>query len=91
MNTKNKTTLTIRVDRKTKADAKMVLSGMGMDMSTAINVFLKQVITDKGLPFTPSALSPLDKATKQAEADLAAGRVHHYSNFDDYQEGMDRL
>ncbi len=46
--------LCIRVDDKVKAKAEKVFSDLGMSMSTAITVFLKQSIRCKGLPFTPT-------------------------------------
>lgn len=48
------TTLNIRIDKKTKSSAFKVLSSIGLDMSSAIKVFLNQVIIEKGLPFKPS-------------------------------------
>lgn len=41
----------VRVDEDVKKQAVAILQGIGMDMSTAINVFLRQVIADNGLPF----------------------------------------
>lgn len=48
------TTLNIRIDEKTKSHAFKVLSKVGFDMSSAIKVFLSQVIIEGGLPFTPT-------------------------------------
>ncbi len=47
-------TLHIRIDKNTKARASKTLACIGMDMTTAIKVFLNQVIVDEGLPFTPN-------------------------------------
>ncbi|WP_155828568.1 hypothetical protein [Schleiferilactobacillus shenzhenensis] len=33
----------------------------------------------------------LDEVTQRAEADVAAGRVHSYAGFADYQKAMDNL
>ncbi len=48
------TTINIRIDEITKNEANQTLSKMGMDMSTAIKIFLNQIILEGGLPFTPS-------------------------------------
>jgi DNA-damage-inducible protein J len=48
------TTLNVRIEEKTKHQAAKVLDKMGLDMSSAIKIFLKQVIKDDGLPFIPS-------------------------------------
>ena len=44
-------TIQIRIDEKTKHDARNILEKLGLDLSTAIKIFLKQVKVRKGLPF----------------------------------------
>lgn len=44
----------VRVDEDVKSQAVAVLNELGMDTSTAINVFLRQVIAENGLPFQPT-------------------------------------
>jgi len=51
--TGNMTTLNVRVDEKIKTKAMEILSSRGLNLSTGINVFLRQVIEEKGLPFIP--------------------------------------
>lgn len=48
------TTLNIRIDQNIKTKANKTLSSLGLDMSTAVKLFLNQVITENGLPFTPT-------------------------------------
>lgn len=48
------TTLNIRIEQNIKNKANKTLSSLGIDMSTAIKMFLNQVITENGLPFTPT-------------------------------------
>ena len=43
--------INIQVDSNVKKDATMVLTDLGLSMSSAINLFLKQVIKKNGLPF----------------------------------------
>lgn len=45
------TTLQIRIDEKTKKDAKKVFDKVGLDMSSAIKVYLNQVVITQGIPF----------------------------------------
>ena len=47
-------TINIRVEEMVKSKAGKTLANLGMDMSTAIKIFLNQVIIEDGLPFTPS-------------------------------------
>lgn len=44
-------TIQIRIDEKTKKSAKKVLDKIGMDMSSAVKVYLKQIVITQGLPF----------------------------------------
>lgn len=46
--------LNVRVEEKTKREARKALADIGLDMSAAVNIFLKQVVTERGLPFTPT-------------------------------------
>ena len=46
--------VTIRLDDDLKREADALLSDLGMTLSGAVNVFLRQCIRDGGLPFTPS-------------------------------------
>ena len=48
----NKTSaINIQVDSNVKKEATMVLTDLGLSMSSAINLFLKQVVKKNGLPF----------------------------------------
>ena len=50
MITKNNEQIQIRIDAKTKNEAKKVLAGLGMDMSSAVKIFFRQVINTKNFP-----------------------------------------
>ncbi|HFS5495290.1 TPA: type II toxin-antitoxin system RelB/DinJ family antitoxin [Streptococcus pneumoniae] len=43
--------ISIRLDSEVKEQAQQVFSNLGMDMTTAINIFLRQAIQYQGLPF----------------------------------------
>lgn len=47
----SKMSMSIRLDSEVKEQAQQVFSNLGMDMTTAINIFLRQVIQYQGLPF----------------------------------------
>ena len=40
-----------RIDKKTKARAKIILEALDLNISDAICMFLKQVVLHKGIPF----------------------------------------
>lgn len=51
MAVKSDASMTIRVNKEVKQKAQQIFSDLGMDMSTAINVFLRQAIYYNGFPF----------------------------------------
>ncbi len=77
----------VRVEPSTKEQAEAVLNQLGIPMSNAIGLFLKQVILQRGIPFDvklpadkPLAFESLSKEQFDEEikiglSDLANGRV----------------
>lgn len=77
-----------RIEPELKEDSESVLAQLGIPMSNAIGLFLRQVVLQRGLPFEvklpeqnkPIALKTLsaDEFNKEMEkgyADMKAGRV----------------
>ena len=76
-----------RVDPETKEQAELILSQLGIPMSNAIGMFLKQVVIQRGMPFEvklssprPVAMGDLTKEQFDAQLqlgmdDIRAGRV----------------
>lgn len=60
-------TINIRVEEKTKAAAHKTLASLGLDMSTAVKLFLNQVVIENGLPFTPTQNTEHIRAKWDAE------------------------
>lgn len=46
----NNTTITFRTDQNLKKDATIVFENIGLNLSTAINMFLKQAVLKKTFP-----------------------------------------
>ena len=51
MNTTIKETTSIKLDVEVKKRAKEIFQELGMTMGEAVNLFLRQVVLHKGLPF----------------------------------------
>lgn len=47
----NDTSITIRMNSETKVKAQELFNSLGLDMSTAINMFLNEAIEFNGIPF----------------------------------------
>jgi len=45
------TTLNIKIDRDLKAEADRLFNDMGMNLTTAVNVFVRQAVQEKAIPF----------------------------------------
>ena len=51
--------LSIRIDPKLKEEAEEILNSLGIGMSSAISIFLKQVTLHNGLPFDVKIPDPI--------------------------------
>jgi DNA-damage-inducible protein J len=45
----------VRIDEDVKTQAQDVFDDMGMDITTAVNIFFRQVVRNRCFPFLPSA------------------------------------
>ena len=52
--TATKTTLNIKIDKFVKDSAAQLLADMGLDHTTAIDMYYRQIIAERRLPFQPS-------------------------------------
>jgi DNA-damage-inducible protein J len=44
-------TIQLRIDNATKKSAKNILDKLGIDMTSAIKIYLKQIVINEGIPF----------------------------------------
>lgn len=83
------TSMTIRMNREVKQQAQQIFSDLGMDMTTAINIFLRQAISYKGLPFEVALRTP-NKVTLAA-MDAAEQDKDMHGPFESVSSLMDAL
>ena len=86
--------LNVNVDAKVKEEATTILKELGLNMSTAINMFLVQIVKKDGIPFeivnnkpnrkTRKALREADKIIK----DIKSGKRKGYNNTKDLMESL---
>ncbi|MCL2665183.1 MAG: type II toxin-antitoxin system RelB/DinJ family antitoxin [Defluviitaleaceae bacterium] len=48
--------INVRTDAKVKAQAQQIFESIGLDLSTAVNLFLKQTVRANNLPFIVGAI-----------------------------------
>lgn len=79
-------TLNLRINPELKANAEMILSRLGIPMSTAVDMFLNQVVLSGGIPFSvtlpkmPADIDASQMTDEQFHAKLQKG-------YNDYLEG----
>ena len=54
------TQVTFRTEESLKKEAEILFNRMGLNMSTALNVFLRQAVVEQAIPFKPRAKTLLD-------------------------------
>jgi addiction module antitoxin, relB/dinJ family len=82
----------IRIDRNIKEQAGALFSGLGLDMSGAVNMFLHQCVLRGGIPFSiemphykQSALAAMEEARKISRDP----NVPSYDNMDDLKRALE--
>ena len=75
----------IRIEPEVKEQAEFILEQLGIPMSNAVNMFLKQVVLQKGIPFElkiPSSrlLNVLDLSESELDAELEKGYSDYLNN-----------
>ena len=87
------TTIQIRTQAKTKKNVQKILGELGLDMSTAVNMYLVQIEKIGGIPFpilTENGMTPEAEARILQEAEWARKYGKSYTStkemFDDILE-----
>ncbi|HJA27057.1 MAG TPA: type II toxin-antitoxin system RelB/DinJ family antitoxin [Candidatus Limosilactobacillus intestinigallinarum] len=79
-------TYSLRLDEKTRSDAQKVFNDLGMDFSTGIKIYLKQVIKSNGIPFElTNRQSSLDRSIEELHED----NYKSFNSVDDLFKDLD--
>ena len=79
--------MTIRMDSEVKAQAQALFAQFGLDMTTALNMFLRQAIYERGIPFELSRAGEPYPSLEQAISD-ARNRENLYGPYDTAEEAF---
>ena len=82
----------VRIDENLKKQATELFSQLGMDMSSAMNIFLRQCVMRGGLPFdvaVPQYKPEVIEAMEEAKRISKDPNAKRYSNFSDAMEDLD--
>lgn len=81
--------VTFRIDDELKKQADALFSELGMSLSTAFNIFLRQSVREQRIPFSVSKNVP--NAVTLAAMDAAEKDEDSYGPFDDVSALMEAL
>lgn len=86
-----KTSVNIKVDEEVRNEAKELFGKLGLDMTTAVNMFLIAAIREKGLPFAVTTIPQYEdenlyekywaEKLKRAEEQESVGQMRSFSSF----------
>ncbi|MBU0459057.1 type II toxin-antitoxin system RelB/DinJ family antitoxin [Patescibacteria group bacterium] len=87
-------TIQVRVSDEDKAEAEKVLKALGIDLTTAIRVYLKRITVDGGIPFpvnnrlTVNGFTPeFEAEVLEAEKDIKGSKT--FDNVEDLMKDLD--
>ena len=86
------TNLNIRTDKEIKEAAEKIYSSLGLNMTTAINMFLRASIRESGIPFELKLDIPSDETIKAIEEGRMTAKdkgVKAYDNMDDLRKALE--
>lgn len=91
-NIPNTTNLNVRVDATLKQESDMLFKNLGLNMSTAINMFLTKCVKTSSIPFKieePKPSKELEKALK--EVDYIMKHPDKYKSYNSIEELFEDL
>lgn len=78
--------LNVRVNQKTKEEAQRIYAAPGLNLSTAVNMFLAQTVIDNSWPLDKSSLIPdnIDEARNDALHNHNLTQFNSVKELEDY-------
>ena len=87
----NSTNISIRMDAELKAQADALFAELGMNLSTAFNIFVRQSLREGGIPFEIKLEQPNKEtaaAMLEAERIAKAPSVKEFTDMDELFAGL---
>lgn len=87
------TNLNIRTDKDVKEKAEKIFNELGLNMTSAVNIFLRTAIRERGIPFELKLDVPNETTTAAIEegrkmaSDSSSPR---YSNIDELRDALEK-
>ncbi|KRK79095.1 type II toxin-antitoxin system RelB/DinJ family antitoxin [Companilactobacillus nodensis] len=77
--------ISLRIDPELKKDAQDLYSDLGLDLTTAVTMFLKQSVREQALPFKPELEDP---ESVQARKDAFRKDLKRYKSVDEWWDDL---
>ncbi len=88
----NTAKINVNTDAETKEKATKLLHEMGLDMTTAINIYLKRIILEKGIPFELSTKTPnAETLAALAETEEMIKNPEKYKRYASFSEVLEEV
>ncbi len=86
------TNLNIRTDKTIKNQAEQIFNELGLNMTTAVNIFLRTTIREHGIPFELKLETPNDTtvaAIEEGRKMMDDPSAPRYSNIDELKAALE--
>ncbi len=84
--------INVRADKDIKQQAEQICSDLGISMSTAVNMFLRAIVRNRGIPFELQLKKPNKttiKALEEAGKIANDNKVKGYNNIEDLKKALE--
>ena len=85
------TNINIRMDKSLKEQAEILLSELGMNMTTALNIFLRQTVRERAIPFQIALEKPNNETERKKLARKEFGELVKSIQADSVRNGTDKM
>ncbi len=86
------TNINVRVDSELKKNAEILFNDLGLNMSSAITMFLKSAVSHEGIPFEVKRHVPnVETQAALSEYDAMKTNPEAYKRYDSFDSLMDEV
>ena len=86
------TNLNIRIEKDVKIKAEKLFDALGLNMTSAVNIFLRQALRENGIPFEIKINTPNETtlaAIQEGKAIVRDKNLRGYNNMEDLRAALE--
>ena len=84
------TNLNIRTDKDVKEKAEKIFNELGLNMTSAVNIFLRTAIRERGIPFELKLDVPNETTIEEGRRMASDPSSPRYSNIDELRDALEK-